>query len=370
VQTKGLEPSTPARAKVQTITRRDLERRFDARSLILRLIGLLVRTANADWPYFELFTGAAAYRCPAASACRRRGPDGTQHLLPRAVWDTEGVRDDLRDYVVEYPGMRARCWWLMRLVMRRRDRDGRHPAPVHQYHRPGGKRSGHGISDPRGARWARIIDSELSLPRSWISGPARCAGARIPEDVEFATKLALARAVIRGTIEEVPRLTRAWPGSTNTNSAAGWPGDAGPCSRCSRTFCSRSSLPPNGTPPQPRLIALTCNEIRHLFTKLITEPHPPAHRYTDLVTLATPPSTPCPRLPLPQTKSLERLISGLPLGAFRASREQCDPQYPPVPVGLRNGRRPIPSALPFSALAMSKTYRVLESFASAKIRSR
>lgn len=27
-----------------------------------------------------------------------------QHLLGRAVWDTDEVRDDLRDYVVEYLG--------------------------------------------------------------------------------------------------------------------------------------------------------------------------------------------------------------------------------------------------------------------------
>lgn len=31
-------------------------------------------------------------------------PDGMQHLLGRAVWDTDGVRDDLRDYVVEHLG--------------------------------------------------------------------------------------------------------------------------------------------------------------------------------------------------------------------------------------------------------------------------
>jgi SRSO17 transposase len=31
-------------------------------------------------------------------------PDGPQHLLARAVWDTDGVRDDLRDYVVEHLG--------------------------------------------------------------------------------------------------------------------------------------------------------------------------------------------------------------------------------------------------------------------------
>ena len=35
-------------------------------------------------------------------------PDGMQHLLARAVWDTDGVRDDLRDYVVEHLGDPAR----------------------------------------------------------------------------------------------------------------------------------------------------------------------------------------------------------------------------------------------------------------------
>jgi SRSO17 transposase len=31
-------------------------------------------------------------------------PDGMQHLLRNAVWDTDGVRDDLRGYVVEHFG--------------------------------------------------------------------------------------------------------------------------------------------------------------------------------------------------------------------------------------------------------------------------
>lgn len=29
-------------------------------------------------------------------------PDGMQHLLAGAVWDSDGVRDDLRDYVVKH----------------------------------------------------------------------------------------------------------------------------------------------------------------------------------------------------------------------------------------------------------------------------
>src|SRR3954466_10572934 len=31
-------------------------------------------------------------------------PDGMQHLLARAVWDTDGVAADLRDYVIEHLG--------------------------------------------------------------------------------------------------------------------------------------------------------------------------------------------------------------------------------------------------------------------------
>ena len=34
------------------------------------------------------------------------GPDGMQRLLRRADWDVDGVRDDVRDYVVEQLGDR------------------------------------------------------------------------------------------------------------------------------------------------------------------------------------------------------------------------------------------------------------------------
>ena len=39
-------------------------------------------------------------------------PDGLQHLLGRASWDADAVRDDLRDYVVDAfgdPGAKLRC---------------------------------------------------------------------------------------------------------------------------------------------------------------------------------------------------------------------------------------------------------------------
>ena len=38
---------------------------------------------------------------PSPSTAAQRRPDGLQHLLARASWDADAVRDDLRDYVVD-----------------------------------------------------------------------------------------------------------------------------------------------------------------------------------------------------------------------------------------------------------------------------
>jgi hypothetical protein len=36
-------------------------------------------------------------------------PDGMQRLLNAAAWDADGVRDDLRSYVVTHLGERSGC---------------------------------------------------------------------------------------------------------------------------------------------------------------------------------------------------------------------------------------------------------------------
>ena len=76
-----------------------------------------------------------------AGSSRRRsgeaGPRGVQRLLSAATWDADGVRDDLRDYVVDAPRRRGD-----RRAHRRRDRlpeEGeevlRRGAPIHRHGR-------------------------------------------------------------------------------------------------------------------------------------------------------------------------------------------------------------------------------------------
>ena len=56
-----------------------------------RRAGAFVRGLLADLPRKNCWT--------IAEHAGDRDPHGMQHLLARASWDTDGVRDDLRDYV-------------------------------------------------------------------------------------------------------------------------------------------------------------------------------------------------------------------------------------------------------------------------------
>ena len=41
-------------------------------------------------------------------------PDGVQHLLSRASWDTDGVAADLRTFITAHLGDPRGSWWSMR----------------------------------------------------------------------------------------------------------------------------------------------------------------------------------------------------------------------------------------------------------------
>jgi SRSO17 transposase len=129
-------------------------------------------------------------------------PDGMQHLLAGAVWDSEGVRDDLRGYVVERLGDPG----AVLVVDETGDvKKGVHTVGVQrQYTGTAGRieNSQVGVylvyAAPAGHAF---IDRALYLPRSWADHRDRCAAAGVPDEVGFATKPALARAMIGAALD-------------------------------------------------------------------------------------------------------------------------------------------------------------------------
>jgi SRSO17 transposase len=129
-------------------------------------------------------------------------PDGMQHLLARARWDTDRVGEDLRDYVTEHLGdSRA-----VLVIDETGDvKKGTHTAGVQrQYTGTAGRienaQVGVYLAYSAG-RGHALIDRELYLPRSWTDDPDRCTAAGVPAGVEFATKPTLARAMLVRALE-------------------------------------------------------------------------------------------------------------------------------------------------------------------------
>ena len=130
-----------------------------------------------------------------------------QHLLSRAKWDADAVRDDLRDYVID-----AFADPDATLIL---DETGDLKKGVHsvgvqrQYTGTAGRIENSQVAvfltyaAPRGHA---LIDRALYLPRSWAEAPDRCEAAGIPSNKRgFATKPALGRALIdRAVAADVP----------------------------------------------------------------------------------------------------------------------------------------------------------------------
>ena len=134
-------------------------------------------------------------------------PDGLQHLLARARWDADGVRDDLRDYVVDAFGDPG----AILVVDETGDvKKGVHSVGVQRrYSGTAGRVENSQVAvyltyaTPRGHA---LIDRALYLPRSWADDHDRCADAGIPAEKRgFATKPTLAATLIdRAVAARVP----------------------------------------------------------------------------------------------------------------------------------------------------------------------
>jgi SRSO17 transposase len=129
-------------------------------------------------------------------------PDGMQHLLSRAVWDHDKVRDDVRAYVVEHLGDPG----AVLVVDETGDlKKGTTTVGVQrQYTGTAGR-----IENAQVAVYLvyatdaghALIDRELYVPQGWIDDPDRLQAAGIPEQVGFATKPALATRMLARALD-------------------------------------------------------------------------------------------------------------------------------------------------------------------------
>jgi len=129
-------------------------------------------------------------------------PDGLQHLLSRAKWDADGVRDDLRGYVIEYFGDPG----AVLVIDETGDvKKGSHSVGVQrQYTGTAGRIENAQVAvflTYAARRGHALIDRALYLPKSWIGDQQRRRQAGIPEEASFATKPALATAMITAAVE-------------------------------------------------------------------------------------------------------------------------------------------------------------------------
>ncbi len=120
-------------------------------------------------------------------------PDGMQRLLNAAAWDTDGMRDDLRDYAVEHPGEPDGVLTVDETGFLKK---GTKSAGVQrQYSGTAGRIENCqlGVFYAYTTKGRTLIDRELYLPKSWIADRQRCREAAVPEQVDFATKSVLAQ---------------------------------------------------------------------------------------------------------------------------------------------------------------------------------
>ncbi len=139
-------------------------------------------------------------------------PYAVQHLLGRAAWDADAVRDDLHAYAVEHLADPAGVLIVDETGFLKK---GTKSAGVQrQYSGTAGRVENCQVGvflAFAGRRGHALLDRELYLPKAWAGDRARRKEAGIPAAVTFATKPRLAERMLR----------RAWGAGVSAAWVAG-----------------------------------------------------------------------------------------------------------------------------------------------------
>lgn len=125
------------------------------------------------------------------------GPHRFQHLLGRAVWEADEVRDDLQAYGREHLSDPEGVLIVDETGFLKK---GEHSAGVQrQYSGTAGRIENCQIGvflAYYGARGSAFLDRALYVPAEWAEDQQRRGAAGVPEEIRFATKPVLARQMI------------------------------------------------------------------------------------------------------------------------------------------------------------------------------
>ncbi len=137
-----------------------------------------------------------------AEAAGEANPYGYQELLSRALWDADEVRNDLLDLVRENLADPAAVVVIDETGFVKKGTKSVGVAP--QYSGTAGKIGNCqiGVFLAYAAVSGQVLmDREIYLPKEWTEDRARCQEAGVPEEVEFATKLVLARRMLERALQ-------------------------------------------------------------------------------------------------------------------------------------------------------------------------
>lgn len=124
-------------------------------------------------------------------------PDGVQHLLARADWDADAVRDDLMGYVGEHLGDPDGVLVVDETGFLKKGTKS--CGVARQYTGTAGRIENAQVGVFLGyatAKGRALLDRALYLPKEWAGDTERRKGAGVPGEVGFATKIVLARRMI------------------------------------------------------------------------------------------------------------------------------------------------------------------------------
>jgi SRSO17 transposase len=129
-------------------------------------------------------------------------PYGIQHLLGRANWDANAVRDELREYVVEHLADDESCLVVDETGFIKKGEGS--VGVKRQYTGTVGKRENCQVGvflAYASSRGQAFIDRELYLPEEWAQDEERRGRVGVPDEVGMATKPELAKEMLRRALD-------------------------------------------------------------------------------------------------------------------------------------------------------------------------